>query len=550
MKDKIKKILLKAKYIFKTKKFDMNNSFLDFIIEREDSEEFQKILKLIDKSKNKQDLSNNIQDNLKYNGFYKCSLLLGNYLGFYDSSFFECNHIDIKPEFISNFNNSNFDKTFEILKNYFFEYIVNNNEYKNCFLSTDIIKYDFTKELNKEYIDSFFESIIKKRELDDNNYSYNRMKVLYDYIIKILGNYSIDDIINNFDFIKKDLNNDNNKSLTERKQEFEENKNLSDIEIKHIKDVDMLEKRLKTISNESSKSLLDRLNKIKDNLNENIEELNDIYLEYELLLREDIVDKLYVPQSEITIVDNYNDLRPQLIHILRRDPNKFRSSLEEKVKDSIIKERDNKDSSEELTKEEELEFNKRINLIEAELDPTQVNYSFEPMGHYTDSSGFRAYKSDTSNQIAASIYSEKYFLKSLSTGLIGIGFNKEGLTPEAIALSSSSYLTTNMGLNNIEYDENKEFDRMSAPYEELKENDGNSEIVMFRRNMEYDTKASYIFCTIDSSNEKRSKDIIEKCRELSKSSKLKIVVYDLYKIRKSYEESLKEQESIQISKVR
>ena len=290
-------------------------------------------------------------------------------------------------------------------------------------------------------------------------------------------------------------------------------------------------------------------NKIKDNLNENIEELNDIYLEYELLLREDIVDRLYVQQSEITIVDNYNDLRPQLIHILRRDPNKFRSSLEEKVKDSIIKERDNKDSSEELTKEEELEFNKRINLIEAELDPTQVNYSFEPMGHYTDSSGFRAYKSDTSNQIAASIYSEKYFLKSLSTGLIGIGFNKEGLTPEAIALSSSSYLTTNMGLNNIEYDENKEFDRMSAPYEELKENDGNSEIVMFRRNMEYDTKASYIFCTIDSSNEKRSKEMIEKCKELSKSSKLKIVVYDLYKIRKSYEESLKE-ESIQISKVR
>lgn len=549
MKDKIKKILLKAKYIFKTKKFDMNNSFLDFIIEREDSEEFQKILKLIDKSKNKQDLSNNIQDNLKYNGFYKCSLLLGNYLGFYDSSFFGCNHIDIKPEFISNFNNSNFDKTYEILKNYFFEYVINNNKYKNCFLSTDIIKYDFTKELNKEDIDSFFESIIKKRELDDNNYSYNRMKVLYDYIIKILGNYSIDDIINNFDFIKKDLNNDNNKSLTERKQEFEENKNLSDIEIKHIKDVDMLEKRLKTISNESSKSLLDRLNKIKDNLNENIEELNDIYLEYELLLREDIVDKLYVPQSEITIVDNYNDLRPQLIHILRRDPNKFRSSLEEKVKDSIIKERDNKDSSEELTKEEELEFNKRINLIEAELDPTQVNYSFEPMGHYTDSSGFRAYKSDTSNQIAASIYSEKYFLKSLSTGLIGIGFNKEGLTPEAIALSSPSYLTTNMGLNNIEYDENKEFDRMSAPYEELKENDGNSEIVMFRRNMEYDTKASYIFCTIDSSNEKRSKEMIEKCKELSKSSKLKIVVYDLYKIRKSYEESLKE-ESIQMSKVR
>lgn len=545
MKDKLKKILLKAKYIFKIKKLDMNNSFLDFIIERDNLKDFQVILELIHESKNKQDFSNNIQDSSKNNGYYKCSLLLGSFLGFYDSSFFNCKHIDIKPEYFSNFSNSNFEKVYEILKNYFFEYVINNNSYKNSFLSTDILSYDFTKDINKETVDAFFESVIKNHEVNDKSYSDDRNIILYNYLISILSKYSIDDIINNFNFIKKDLNNKSDKSLEERKEEFEKNIDLSDIEKEHLKNVDVLEKRLKSISSESSKTLLDRLNKIKDNLSNNIEELNDIYLDYELLFREDIVDKLYIPNSEITVVDNYNDLRPQLIHQFIRNPEKFKEDLVEKIKEDILSKRKNKSDNNDLTPEEQLEFDKRIKLVETELDQTKVNYSFDPIGFYSDSSGFRSYKSNTSNQIAASIYSEEYFLKNFNrVGMIGIGFNKEGLTPEAIALSSSSYLTTNMGLNNIEYNENIEFRVMSTPYEELKENDGNSEVVMFRRNIDYDTKASYVFCTIDSSKEEKSREIFKRCKKLAESSNLKLVVYDLYRIRKSYENSINKQEQI------
>lgn len=535
-KRKINEFILKLKYKPKFNKFNIKES----LIGTYDLKDTKDLLELIDKSKTKEDFINNVKEFCKSNdkNFYINSLLIGNFLGCYD---FVDNSEKINPKFINNFNNKNFDKIYEILKNNFYEYVISNNKYKNIFSPRKDMTYDYTKDINKEEIELIFENAVKFHK----TYVFDlvELRVIYGYLLKTLGNYSIDDICNNFDFVKSDLDSDNEKKLFERQSEFKELKNLSDIERKNIKEIDLLEERLKLIQNENSKVLLERLYRIKDNLIENIDELNDIYLEYEILLREDIVDKLYIPSNELTVVDNYLDLKPQLIHMFVRNPAKFRRELEEKIKESIIKERKNDNYDEELTEEEYSEFIRRKSIINAELDQTQVNYSFEPIGHYTDSSGFRGYKSDTSNQIAASIYSAEYFLNAYKrVGLIGIGFNKEGLTPEAIALSSSSYLTTNMGLNNIEYNENKEFDRMSAPYEELKENDGKSEVVMFRRNMDYDTKASYIFCTIDSSDEKKSKEILERCRELNKSSKLKLVVYDLYKIRKSYEDSLKEKE--------
>ena len=55
--------------------------------------------------------------------------------------------------------------------------------------------------------------------------------------------------------------------------------------------------------------------------------------------------------------------------------------------------------------------------------------------------------------------------------------------------------------------------------------------------MDFETKASYVFITIDSSNKVKSEEIINKARELAESANLKLVVYDLYKINKSYEET-------------
>lgn len=152
-----------------------------------------------------------------------------------------------------------------------------------------------------------------------------------------------------------------------------------------------------------------------------------------------------------------------------------------------------------------------------------------------------SYHSDTTNQISGSIFEGTEFINSSSVGIIGIGFNGETLTSEAIAISSSGYKTTNKGLNNLEYNEEKEFEEMSVPFSELIKSRGRSEIVMHRRGMNFDTKASYIFATIDSSNSKQANEIMKQIEQVREKEGLKVVIYDVNKIRKSLEKSVQEQ---------
>lgn len=154
---------------------------------------------------------------------------------------------------------------------------------------------------------------------------------------------------------------------------------------------------------------------------------------------------------------------------------------------------------------------------------------------YTDSLGFDGYISDTSNQISASVFEGKELVESSKNGIIGVGFNEETITTDAIAISSNSYKTTNKGLNNLEYKKGKEFEEMSSPFSELIKSNGRSEIVMYRRGMNFETKASYIFATIDSSNKKQTAGIMNEIEQTRKKEGLKVVIYDKYKIRESME---------------
>lgn len=115
------------------------------------------------------------------------------------------------------------------------------------------------------------------------------------------------------------------------------------------------------------------------------------------------------------------------------------------------------------------------------------------------------------------------------------------MTPEAIALSSNSYKTTNKGINNLEYNEEYEFEEMSSPYSELISKK-DSEIVIHRRGIDFDTKASYIFAKINSSNSKQTNEIMEQIEQVRKNEGLKAVIYDTYKIRESLEKSKQEQQ--------
>ena len=83
---------------------------------------------------------------------------------------------------------------------------------------------------------------------------------------------------------------------------------------------------------------------------------------------------------------------------------------------------------------------------------------------------------------------------------------------------------------------------MSAPFSELIKSRGQSEIVMHRRGLDFDTKASYIFATIDSSDSKQTNCIMKQIEEIREKEGLKVVIYDLNKIKESLEKSKKEKD--------
>lgn len=541
-KEFLKKIVYNIRYGRKFKKFNIDRSFSDKLISRSKDLNEREIFHLISKSRNQEDFSNNIRNYLKSKerSIYSSVLLIGNVTGKY--VFNDFYYESVKGLNIDAFSKEN-QELLQELKSHFTEYIINNNKHKNTFaerikVGKSSVK-DLSQDINETELVEDFERVLNG---DETNDSYSKPKIIAEYLMKTIGIYSRDDIKNNFDFILYDINNSDTNSLDDRRKKYLLHSSLSNNQLRKIDELNILKQRLQGISGKESEQLLSRLNAIENNLDENISELEDIYGDYEVLYRQDLIDNLYVPREEVTVIENYKDLRPQLIHQFIRNPEKFRGLEIEKIKEKIISERTNGNDSEELTEDEQKRFNKLINQVDANLDQYRVNYTTDGRGtSYTDSLGFDSYHSDTSNQISASVFEGKELINSSSVGIIGIGFNKETLRSEAIAVSSNSYKTTNKGLNNLEYNEENEFKEMSSPFAELLKARGQSEIVMHRRGMDFDTKASYIFARIDSSNSKQTNEIMKQIEQIREKEGLKVVIYDVYKIRESLEQSKQEQ---------
>lgn len=542
-KELLKKIAYNIAYGRKFKKFNIDESLSDTLISRSKDLNEREIFKIIRKSKRKDNFTSNIQDYLKSKerSIYASALLIGNITGKYVfNSFYYDSIEELNIDAFSKENQELIDE----LKSHFAEYIVNNNKHKNTFAERikigDSDVRDLSLDINESELVGDFDKVLNGEETCD---SYSRPRIITDYLMKTIGHYSKDDIKNNFGFILYDINNSENESLDERRKKYLQHSSLSNDQLRKIDEISILRQRLQEISGEEAEHLLLRLNGIENNLDENISELEDIYGDYEVLYRQDMIDNLYVPSEEVTIIENVEDLRPQLIHQFIRNLDKFRDSEIKKIKQRIISERLNGNDSEELTPDEQEKFNMMLHQIDANLDQFKVNYTTDGKGTtYSDSMGLNIYHSDTSNQISASVFEGTEFAYSSTVGIIGIGFNKETLSSDAIAISSNSYKTTNKGLNNLEYDEEHEFKEMSSPFSELLKANGNSEVVMHRRGMDFDTKASYIFATIDSSNVQETNEIMKQIEEIRKKEGLKVVVYDIYKIRESMEKSKENQE--------
>ena len=535
-KDFLKKMAYNIMYGRKFKKLNIDKKLSDSLIYRRKDSYAKDILNLINKSKNREEFSTNIIDYLKLKGrnAYANSLLIGNVTGKY---YFYKFYLDsLEGLNLDAFSKDNED-LIKDLKSHFVEYIVSNNERKNTFAERiqtgKSLMRDLSQDLNKEEVIKDFDRVLNGENTNDN---YTKHEVVSKYLMKTIGVYTKEDIKENFDFVLYDIDRGDKNDVDERRRKYFLHSNLSDNQLRKIDEAKVLKLRLQKINGEVSEQLISRLNNIENNLDENITELEEIYSDYEVLSREDLIEHLFVPQNDITIVENVSDLKPQLIHQFIRDPKKFRKLEIEKIKEKIIKERFDKNDSQELTEDEQERLNELMNRVDANLNQYKVNYSTDGKGMlYTDSLGFDGYISDTSNQISASVFEGKELVESSKNGIIGVGFNEETLTTDAIAISSNSYKTTNKGLNNLEYNEENEFEEMSSTFSELIKTKGRSEIVMHRRGMDFDTKASYIFATINSSNKEQTAGIMNEIEQIRKKEGLKVVIYDKYKIRESME---------------
>lgn len=527
--DWMRQMKYKIKYGSKFKKLKISNSVASWLINREDMDCVQDIFKLISTSESQEDFSNQIKSYLKNikSNYFSPSLLLGNILGEYSvictSSFRNIN--------IEAFTKENKD-LLEILKSHFYEYVINNNQRKNVFAETtkigDSILRDLTQDLNEDHLIANFENILKGECRDQ----CNKLDEVFAYIIKTIGTYTRDDLINNMDFVLYDIDNyADGKSLDERRSEYLENRELSSNQRQRITKVNVLKQRLEGIK--GSEDLLAKLKAIEGTYRENIDELDNVYAEYEILYRQDLIDNLFTPQDEVTVIENYKDLKPQLIHVFFRPTEKLRNDEITLIKQKIINERLDGNKSSELTEQEQEQFNKMINVLDVNLDPYKVNHTLQTKLSYSDQNGFYWYRSDTTNQLSASLFNKDDLAKYPNLGIIGIGLNGETLNPEAIAMSSNEYKTTNRGLNNVQYSEQYEFEEMSAPFQELKQSGKRSEIVMHRRGMDFDTKASYILVAIDSSNAQQTEEIMAQVEEIRKKEGLKVVILDVFKIKET-----------------
>lgn len=542
-KDFLKKIAYNIMYGRKFKKLNIDKKLSDSLIYRRKDSYAKDILNLINKSKNRDEFSTNIIDYLKLKGrnAYANSLLIGNVTGKY---YFYKFYLDsLEGLNLDAFSKDNED-LIKDLKSHFVEYIVSNNERKNTFAERvqagkSMMK-DLSQDLNKEELIKDFDRVLNGENTNDN---YTKHGVVSKYLMKTIGVYTKEDIKENFDFVLYDIDRGDKNDIDERRRKYFLHSNLSDNQLRKIDEAKVLKLRLQKINGEVSEQLISRLNNIENNLDENITELEEIYSDYEVLSREDLIEHLFVPEYDVTIVEKVSDLKPQLIHQFIRNPEKFRKLEIEKIKEKIIKERFDKNDSQELTEDEQERLNELMNRVDENLNQYKVNYSTDSKGKkYTDASGFDEYMSDTSNQISASVFEGKEFVVSSHVGIVGVGFNEETLTTDAIAISSNSYKTTNKGLNNLEYNEENEFEEMSSTFSELIKSKGQSEIVMHRRGMDFDTKASYIFATIDSSNKEQTAGIMNEIEQIRKKEGLKVVIYDKYKIKESMEKDIQLQD--------
>ena len=257
--------------------------------------------------------------------------------------------------------------------------------------------------------------------------------------------------------------------------------------------------------------------------------------------KEEILSALHSPKSSETVFSDFDDLDVIMVHSFIRSPESIIEKYRDKAIEEIISRRkdDNKDPN--LTELEEKILDGLMEKAREKLNnQAAVEETVDINILYSDASNIQHYTSNTSNQISASIFSPENILKLGPS--VGIGFDQKSVPSENIVISSRSYLTTNKGLQNIEIPGGF-IDKCSSTLQEMLQESAN-EVLMLRKGPNASTKSAYVYVALcEETDEKaiqKNKTNMEKARQLAKKNNLPLIVFDIPKLKQSYQNKQKQ----------
>ena len=363
----------------------------------------------------------------------------------------------------------------------------------------------------------------------------------------LISAYKVSNLLKHPDYIKSEIKigifNDiivNNHQYTneERKKFASLSKTWNRDDLQRYQNLSLLKSRFSSLSSKYE----NQINTIDQILNLNPSELvahaqeisksmDSIFTDYEVANREDIINNVYTPPDQETVVISDISKMPSgaMLHFFNPNQklytfNDYIQNLEEKRSQELG--RDFHFSNEEKEK-----LKSSYEVSQNHYIPSQsLNINgFGQVGTFDTQ-----YVTNTSNQQSAMIVTAKDIAREYGTrGNVALGFSRRTLTPDLIATISDQNIHSNKGIDYVE--SNNQFQDFSASYADLttKRDIRNNEIVLFRNTFESSLKPSYVlYISRYNLNSVAEKEEIANIREQMKKSGLNVplVIFDKERI--------------------
>ena len=402
------------------------------------------------------------------------------------------------------------------------------------------------------YSDEQLEQLVNKyfagQELTDKD-NYVLMGLFQKYA-ELIATYKYNNLLKYQNYIKSELDlgifenivvNGKQYKNSQRKKLVQLSSKWGRDTLKKYENLYLLEERLNKLPNTKQTKedieLIQQLNNmpLKEILKDadKIEsQITDLFLNYEIRNREDIINKLYTPQKQdVVVIDDISKLeKGTLLHFfdIYTKPFSFENylvGLENK-------------QGRKLTEQEKENARKHFQVL---INKYIVDKTVS-MNAIGETEKGEIYRVNTSNQLSCMVVTMDDIrnMKGIR-GNIALGFDKTTITPEQIAVIADKNIHSN---KNIDFIESKNvFKEFSCTYDEMlhpEKNVLNTEVVMFRNTDISALKPSYVFyISYRDINSPEEKQNIEIFKEQMQEAGLKVpfVIYDNYSINKKIEQN-------------